>query len=107
MAGHGPPVNRKNEDMKTYNIALIPGDGTGPEVVREGVKVLEAAGSKFGFKYAFTNFDLVRLSATIFEWNKASARVLEKNGFKLEGRLIRSITKNRNTVDSLLYAITR
>ncbi len=43
--------------MKTYNIALIPGDGTGPEVVREGVKVLEAAGGKFGFKHAFTNFD--------------------------------------------------
>jgi [ribosomal protein S5]-alanine N-acetyltransferase len=58
-------------------------------------------------EYAFTNFDLVRLSATVFEWNKASARVLEKNGFSLEGRLIKSITKNGNTVDSLLYAITR
>ena len=28
---------------KTYNIAVIPGDGTGPEVVREGKKVLTAA----------------------------------------------------------------
>ena len=31
--------------------------------------------------YAFANFDLVRLYATVFEWNPASARVLEKAGF--------------------------
>jgi 3-isopropylmalate dehydrogenase len=36
--------------VKTYNIALIGGDGTGPEVAREGVKVLQAAAAKFGFK---------------------------------------------------------
>ncbi|MDP2753886.1 MAG: isocitrate/isopropylmalate family dehydrogenase, partial [Nitrospirota bacterium] len=28
--------------MKSYNIAVIPGDGTGPEVIREGIKVLDA-----------------------------------------------------------------
>ncbi len=43
--------------MKNYKIAVIPGDGTGPEVVREGMKVLEAAGSKFSFKYEAVNFD--------------------------------------------------
>lgn len=32
-----------------YNIAVIPGDGIGPEIVREAVKVLDAAGKKFGF----------------------------------------------------------
>ncbi len=42
---------------KSYNIALIPGDGTGPEVVREGVKVLETAAKKFGFKLDYSNFD--------------------------------------------------
>jgi 3-isopropylmalate dehydrogenase len=41
-----------------YKIATIPGDGTGPEVVREGLKVLEAAGQKFGFKYELVNYDL-------------------------------------------------
>ena len=41
----------------TYKIAVIPGDGTGPEVVREGIKVLEAAASKYGFKLEFTSFD--------------------------------------------------
>ncbi len=29
--------------MKKYKIAVIPGDGTGPEVIREGLKVIEAA----------------------------------------------------------------
>jgi 3-isopropylmalate dehydrogenase len=43
--------------MKTYNIALMPGDGTGPEVVAEGVKVLNAVSSKRGIKLNFTNYD--------------------------------------------------
>ena len=42
---------------KTYNIALIGGDGTGPEVAREGVKVLQAAAAKFGFKVNFHPYD--------------------------------------------------
>lgn len=40
-----------------YKIAVIPGDGTGPEVIREGLKVLEAASRKFGFKYESRIFD--------------------------------------------------
>lgn len=40
-----------------YRIAVIPGDGTGPEVVREGLKVLKAAGDKFGFEYELTEYD--------------------------------------------------
>ena len=42
---------------KSYKIALIPGDGTGPEVIREGVKVLNAAASKFYFKLGFHEYD--------------------------------------------------
>jgi 3-isopropylmalate dehydrogenase len=38
-------------------IAVIPGDGTGPEVVREGIKVLTEASRKFSFPLAFTPFD--------------------------------------------------
>jgi len=41
-----------------YRIAVMPGDGTGPEVVREGLKVLEAAAAKTGVKYELTNYDL-------------------------------------------------
>ncbi|MBF0594523.1 MAG: 3-isopropylmalate dehydrogenase [Candidatus Omnitrophica bacterium] len=43
--------------MNSYKIATIPGDGTGPEVVREGLKVMAAAAQKFGFKYETINFD--------------------------------------------------
>jgi 3-isopropylmalate dehydrogenase len=42
---------------KTYNIALIPGDGTGPEVVAEGIKVLAAVAHKEGFNLNYTTFD--------------------------------------------------
>jgi 3-isopropylmalate dehydrogenase len=41
----------------TYKIAVIPGDGTGPEVVDEGRKALSAAASKFGFDLEMTDFD--------------------------------------------------
>jgi 3-isopropylmalate dehydrogenase len=41
---------------KTYDIAVIPGDGTGPEVVREGIKVLEAAAEVGGFQLKFTHY---------------------------------------------------
>ncbi|MDD2679273.1 MAG: 3-isopropylmalate dehydrogenase [Candidatus Omnitrophica bacterium] len=40
-----------------YKIAVIPGDGTGPEVVREGLKCLSAAGKKFKFQYEAKEFD--------------------------------------------------
>lgn len=42
---------------KNYNIAVIPGDGTGPEVIAEGIKVLNAVSTKFGFKLDLTYFD--------------------------------------------------
>ncbi len=40
-----------------YRIAVLPGDGTGPEVVREGLKVLEAAAQGTGFRYETTHYD--------------------------------------------------
>lgn len=42
---------------KEYKIAVIGGDGTGPEVVAEGLKVLKAASKKFGFSYKEEMFD--------------------------------------------------
>jgi 3-isopropylmalate dehydrogenase len=41
-----------------YKIALIPGDGTGPEVVAEGVKALKAVSRKFGVEFQFKAFDV-------------------------------------------------
>jgi 3-isopropylmalate dehydrogenase len=40
-----------------HKIAVIPGDGTGPEVIREGLKALDAAGKKYNFKYETKIFD--------------------------------------------------
>ncbi|MDP6071748.1 MAG: GNAT family protein [SAR202 cluster bacterium] len=57
--------------------------------------------------YAFAHFDLVRLYASVFEWNPASARVLEKAGFTLEGRECKSVTKDGQTIDALVYALVR
>jgi len=50
-------VNKKETGMKRYNIGVIPGDGTGPEVVAESVKVLKAAAKKFGFELDLEYFD--------------------------------------------------
>jgi 3-isopropylmalate dehydrogenase len=43
---------------KTYKIGVIPGDGTGPEVIAEGRKVLDAAARKFGFALDYTVYDV-------------------------------------------------
>ena len=43
---------------KNYRIAVIPGDGTGPEVLREALKALDAASQKTGFTTEKVHFDL-------------------------------------------------
>jgi len=43
--------------MKTYKIGIIGGDGTGPEVTAEAVKVMKVAAAKFGFKIEQTEYD--------------------------------------------------
>jgi 3-isopropylmalate dehydrogenase len=48
----------KEITIKTYNIAVIGGDGTGPEVVAEGIKVLNATASRYGFKLDYSHLDL-------------------------------------------------
>ena len=57
--------------------------------------------------YAFATFDVCRLYAAVFEWNPASARVLEKAGYVLEGRLRKSVTKAGQTIDQILFAYVR
>ena len=43
---------------KEYKIAVIPGDGTGPEVIAEGIKALDAVSGRFGFRLAYENYNL-------------------------------------------------
>lgn len=58
-------------------------------------------------EYAFANFDICRIQAGVYEWNPASMRVLEKAGYALEARLRKSIIKDGETIDELIYAIVR
>jgi len=43
---------------KEYKIAVVPGDGTGPEVIAEGIKALDAVSGRFGFRLAYENYNL-------------------------------------------------
>ena len=54
---HRMPNNRSKEEinMSNYKITLIPGDGIGPEIVAQAVKVLDAAGDKYGYKLDYTS----------------------------------------------------
>jgi ribosomal-protein-alanine N-acetyltransferase len=57
--------------------------------------------------YIFGHFDIERLEAPVFEWNPASMRVLEKCGFVREGVLRRSVLKDGQLIDSIMYARVR
>lgn len=57
--------------------------------------------------HVFSSFDLIRLEAPVFEWNPASMRVLEKCGFAREGVLRRSVHKDGEIIDAVLYARVR
>ena len=39
---------------QTYKICLLPGDGIGPEIIAEGVKVLDAIAAKYGVSFEYT-----------------------------------------------------
>jgi len=44
--------------MKTYRIAVLPGDGIGPEVIAQAVRVLEAVGERFELRFALETFPI-------------------------------------------------
>ncbi len=71
----------------------------GRGIVAGAVKVLT--------RYALRELKLRRVYAKVFPVNKASARVLEKAGYKYEGRLVKDAVKHGRAVDGLLYARTR
>lgn len=55
-------------------------------------------------EYAFTAFpQLIRIYARVFEYNKASMRVLEKNGFHLESVQKKSVIKNDHITDEYVW----
>jgi len=58
-------------------------------------------------EYAVNEWKLVRITAHVFDFNHASARVLEKNGFQFEGLLRQHHKKDEKFLDSKLYALVK
>lgn len=57
-------------------------------------------------EFAFESWKLVRITATVFDFNHASARVVEKNGFRFEGLLRNYFRKQGEFIDGRLFALT-
>ena len=78
--GEGRTNGLRKGGIVTYKIALIPGDGVGPEVVGEGVGVLEAAGELYGI-----NFDWVRYPNGARHYLKTGEIVSEEQLREMKG----------------------
>lgn len=57
--------------------------------------------------YVMEDFGLRRLQASVYEWNHASMRVLEKNGFVLEGIARANVFKDGQVIDESVYALVK
>ena len=53
--------------------------------------------------YAFTHFNIIRIEAGVFDFNKPSMRVLEKNGFHLESIKKNAVFKNGKIIDDYIW----
>jgi ribosomal-protein-alanine N-acetyltransferase len=53
--------------------------------------------------YAFDAFDIIRIEAGVFAFNKASMRVLEKNNFHLESITKDAVLKNGKIIDDYIW----
>ncbi|HEX6211213.1 MAG TPA: GNAT family protein [Methylomirabilota bacterium] len=71
-----------------------------------GRGIMTAALSAFA-PWALDHYRLTRLYAYVFEYNAASARVLEKAGFVREARLRKAAIKQGRVIDQFLYAKVR
>ena len=58
-------------------------------------------------KYAFKQFDIMRLFAGVFEGNDPSVKVLENAGYKFEGRYRKAVYKDGIFKDQLMYSILK
>ena len=68
---------------------------------------IATAAARATVEHVFARFDVVRLEASVFEWNPASMRVLEKCGFAREGVLRCGAFKDGRVIDTVLYARIR
>lgn len=71
----------------------------GKGIITEAIKQM--------INYGFSNFDITRIYARPFGTNKASQRVLEKTGFALEASFEKTLFKNNEFLDELIYAVRK
>ena len=120
-------IERVKDESPTQNFAIVV-DGSavggisirlGEDVYRRSAEVGYWLGEPFWSRgiasealravtdHAFATFDVTRLEAGVFGWNPASARVLEKAGYVLEGRLRNAVVKDGRMGDRLIYGLLR
>lgn len=58
-------------------------------------------------RWGFEHLDIDRIFASVFGWNSASVRVLEKSGFTYEGTLRQAVYKDGRTTDMMVYGVLR
>lgn len=90
-------INRKNNnaEIEYWLAKKYWGNGITTKAVKDVVN------------FAFNKLKIKRIYAHVFPFNKASTKVLEKNGFKFEGKLRKSAKKNNKYYDSLLCSIIK
>ena len=54
-------------------------------------------------EYAFANFDIIRIEAGVFDFNKSSMKVLEKNGYYLESIRKKAVFKKGQIIDDYIW----
>ncbi|MGA2382861.1 MAG: GNAT family N-acetyltransferase [Gemmatimonadales bacterium] len=70
-------------------------------------KGIGTAAARAMTEYAFATFDVCRLYCSVFAWNGASMRILEKAGYTCEAMLKKAATKDGKTIDVYLYALVK
>lgn len=88
-------IHRKNMELGYWLAEPFWGKGIMPQAVKQMVD------------YAFDHFDVDRLFARPFGSNKGSQRVLEKAGFRLEAHFERTLFKNDQYLDELVYGFRK
>lgn len=88
-------IHRKNTELGYWLAESYWGKGIMSRAIERAVN------------FAFDTFDIVRLFARPFGTNYASQKVLEKNGFILEGRFEKVLFKNNEFLDELIYVVRR
>lgn len=88
-------VYRKNAELGYWLAEPFWGNG----IITEAINEMTAL--------TFNTYDISRIFARPFGTNKASQRVLEKAGFTLEGKFEKTIFKNGEYEDELIYALRR